>query len=151
MGTMGPASPGSRADPAARRSRARPAERPRGAARPLRVLRAGPVRALPRRTLPARLPAAAAGRAAGEHREPGEQRGEQRAGCPRSRRAVPAHAALSPQVPPARCALFDPAFSAREAAALRALGLCLLTENEVRRAPGQSARDPRGTADTARP
>ncbi|NWW02730.1 SRR1L protein, partial [Oreocharis arfaki] len=43
---------------------------------------------------------------------------------------VPAHAALSPQVPPARCALFDPAFSAREAAALRALGLCLLPENE---------------------
>ncbi|NXQ08376.1 SRR1L protein, partial [Vidua macroura] len=34
------------------------------------------------------------------------------------------------QVPPARCALFDPAFSAREAAALRALGLCLLPENE---------------------
>ncbi|NXE42509.1 SRR1L protein, partial [Ptilorrhoa leucosticta] len=43
---------------------------------------------------------------------------------------LPAHAALSPQVPPARCALFDPAFSAREAAALRALGLCLLPENE---------------------
>ncbi|XP_054501575.2 SRR1-like protein [Agelaius phoeniceus] len=34
------------------------------------------------------------------------------------------------RVPPARCALFDPAFSAREAAALRALGLCLLPENE---------------------
>ncbi|NWT95556.1 SRR1L protein, partial [Urocynchramus pylzowi] len=34
------------------------------------------------------------------------------------------------QVPPARCALFDPAFSAREAAALQALGLCLLPENE---------------------
>ncbi|XP_041266040.1 SRR1-like protein [Onychostruthus taczanowskii] len=34
------------------------------------------------------------------------------------------------RVPPARCAVFDPAFSAREAAALRALGLCLLPENE---------------------
>uniref|UniRef100_A0A674GXT1 SRR1 domain containing n=1 Tax=Taeniopygia guttata TaxID=59729 RepID=A0A674GXT1_TAEGU len=34
------------------------------------------------------------------------------------------------RVPPARCALFDPVFSAREAAALRALGLCLLPENE---------------------
>ncbi|NWW29417.1 SRR1L protein, partial [Panurus biarmicus] len=34
------------------------------------------------------------------------------------------------RVPPARCALFDPAFSAREAKALRALGLCLLPENE---------------------
>ncbi|NXE69431.1 SRR1L protein, partial [Calcarius ornatus] len=39
------------------------------------------------------------------------------------------------RVPPARCALFDPAFSEREAAALRALGLCLLPENEVRTAP----------------
>ncbi|NXD31373.1 SRR1L protein, partial [Spelaeornis formosus] len=37
------------------------------------------------------------------------------------------------RVPPARCALFDPAFSAREAAALRALGMRLLEENEVRR------------------
>ncbi|NXC36936.1 SRR1L protein, partial [Campylorhamphus procurvoides] len=35
------------------------------------------------------------------------------------------------RVPPARCALFDPAFSAREAAAaLEALGLRLLPENE---------------------
>uniref|UniRef100_A0A8C5UHY2 SRR1 domain containing n=1 Tax=Malurus cyaneus samueli TaxID=2593467 RepID=A0A8C5UHY2_9PASS len=34
------------------------------------------------------------------------------------------------RVPLARCALFDPAFSAREAAVLRALGLCLLPENE---------------------
>ncbi|XP_064530929.1 SRR1-like protein [Pseudopipra pipra] len=34
------------------------------------------------------------------------------------------------RVPPARCALFDPAFSAREAAALGALGLRLLPENE---------------------
>ncbi|NXF12559.1 SRR1L protein, partial [Smithornis capensis] len=34
------------------------------------------------------------------------------------------------RVPPARCALFDPAFSAREAAALRALGMRLLPHNE---------------------
>ncbi|NXF68481.1 SRR1L protein, partial [Ciccaba nigrolineata] len=37
---------------------------------------------------------------------------------------------LSPQVPPGRCSLFDPAFSAREAAALGHLGLRLLPENE---------------------
>ncbi|NWS13416.1 SRR1L protein, partial [Pachyramphus minor] len=36
----------------------------------------------------------------------------------------------APQVFSARCALFDPAFSAREAAALGALGLQLLPENE---------------------
>ncbi|NXJ91416.1 SRR1L protein, partial [Corythaixoides concolor] len=34
------------------------------------------------------------------------------------------------QVPPARCALFDPAFSAEEAAALGQLGLRLLPDNE---------------------
>lgn len=51
-------------------------------------------------------------------------------------------------MPPARCALFDPAFSAREAAALRALGLCLLTENEVRRAPGFAGHRGHGSAVT---
>ncbi|NWY73896.1 SRR1L protein, partial [Erithacus rubecula] len=52
------------------------------------------------------------------------------------------------RVPPGRCALFDPAFSAREAAALRALGLCLLTENEVSRAPGSAGHRGRGSAVT---
>ncbi|KAF1508390.1 SRR1-like protein, partial [Eudyptula minor novaehollandiae] len=37
---------------------------------------------------------------------------------------------LSPQVPPGRCSLFDPAFSAQETAALGQLGLRLLPDNE---------------------
>ncbi|NXV20053.1 SRR1L protein, partial [Cepphus grylle] len=37
---------------------------------------------------------------------------------------------LSPQVPPGRCSVFDPAFSAQEAAALVELGLRLLPHNE---------------------
>ncbi|RLV99739.1 hypothetical protein DV515_00009410, partial [Chloebia gouldiae] len=49
-------------------------------------------------------------------------------------------------VPPARCALFDPVFSAREAAALRALGLCLLPENEVRTPSGHTAARGQGSA-----
>lgn len=38
----------------------------------------------------------------------------------------------APQVPPRHCFLFDPAFSELELAALEALGLHLLPENEVR-------------------
>lgn len=46
---------------------------------------------------------------------------------------------LSPQVPPDRCSLFDPVFSAQEAAALGELGLRLLPDNEVR--TGEAAGD----------
>ncbi|NXL37585.1 SRR1L protein, partial [Glaucidium brasilianum] len=55
--------------------------------------------------------------------------GDDRGGRPRGPHRRFSHR-LSPQVPPGRCSLFDPAFSAREAAALGQLGLRLLPENE---------------------
>lgn len=137
----------------ARRSRAGPAGRYR-AARPLRLLRPGPVQQLPRRPAPAGLPAAAAGGAGGEHGgEPG-RRGTGWGGP--SRPGPRPRPPLSPQVPPERCSAFDPAFSAQEAAALEQLGLRLLPDNEVsgarRAAPpapvlrGPGARVPRDAA-----
>ncbi|NXY88392.1 SRR1L protein, partial [Alcedo cyanopectus] len=56
---------------------------------------------------------------------PAGNRGCRGSPCPRVPRPP-----LSPQVPPGRCSLFDPAFSAREAAVLEQLGLRLLPENE---------------------
>lgn len=49
---------------------------------------------------------------------------------------------MSPQVPPDRCLVFDPAFSELEVAALGELGLRLLPENEVRAAPTQPGPSP---------
>lgn len=49
---------------------------------------------------------------------------------------------MSPQVPPDRCLVFDPAFSELEVAALGELGLRLLPENEVRAAPSQPGPGP---------
>ncbi|XP_074777686.1 SRR1-like protein [Athene noctua] len=53
-------------------------------------------------------------------------------GCPAARAQLAFLLLLLEElgVPPGRCSLFDPAFSAREAAALRQLGLRLLPENE---------------------
>lgn len=77
----------------ARRSRTGPAGRWRGTARPLRVLRAGPVQRLPRRPAPAGVPAAAAGGAAGERGGTGAEPGGPAASLPaHGRPSVPAGA-----------------------------------------------------------
>lgn len=106
-GENGPPPAGPDASLRARRSRAGPAERRRGAARPLRLLRPGAFRRLPRRPAPAGLPAAAAGGAGGEEGAGGGERGASRS-PPAPATAAPLAAGAPRPVFPVRPRLLRP-------------------------------------------